>query len=347
MKNNPVVITAAVLIILTWLQYAQQLVVSFLLSLFIAVIAAAPMGWLKKRGFSPIFSIGTVLTGIVLLGLVMAAILGGSFTSFTAKLPEYQQRLREIADQVLDWLALNGLAIPGGGIREVVDPGSVMSFANSLLTAIGHGLSHTFLIFFTVFFMLLESWNLPAKFQAIDSPRSREALAKLLQIIESTKTYTSIKALMSLFTGLLIWGGNSLIGLDFAVLWGFIAFLLNFIPNIGSIIAAVPAVLLALVQLGPWPALVVAGLYLAVNTVIGNLLEPRYLGQRVGLSTLIVFLSMVFWGWLLGPVGMLLSVPLTMVAKFVAEAGEQTRWVAVMLGPEVQPEKEGEAREKV
>lgn len=347
MQNNPVVITAAALIILSWLRYAHELVVPFLLSLFIAVIAAAPMGWLKKRGFSPAFSIGTVLTGVILLGLVMAAILGGSFTAFTEKLPEYQQHLREIADQVLDWLSLNGMTIPRGGFREVVDPGSVMSFANGLLAAIGQGLSHTFLILFTVFFMLLESWNLPAKFQAIDSSRSRAALARLMQIIESTKKYTSIKALMSLVTGVLIWGGNTIIGLDFAVLWGFIAFLLNFIPNIGSIIAAVPAVLLALVQLGPWPALLVAGLYLAVNTVIGNILEPRYMGQRVGLSTLVVFLSMVFWGWLLGPVGMLLSVPLTMVAKFAAEASERTRWVAVLLGPEVQPREEGDAGEKV
>jgi len=154
-------------------------------------------------------------------------------------------------------------------------------------------------------------------------------------VIESTKQYTSIKALMSLVTGLLVWIGCSLIGLDFAILWGFIAFMLNFIPTIGSIIAAVPAVLLAMVQLGPMAALAVAGLYVAVNMVIGNMIEPRYMGRRVGLSTLVVFLSMVFWGWLLGPVGMLLSVPLTMVAKFAAQANENTRWVAILLGPEI------------
>ena len=335
MHSNPVVVAAAALIILTWLRYAHELVVPFLLSLFIAVIVAAPMGWLKKRGFSPAVAIGTVLSGVILLALLMGAILGRSFTAFTEKLPEYQERLGGFADETLNWLSSHGLDISHDAIRQVVDPGSVMAFANGLLASIGNGLSHTFLILFTVLFMLLESWYLPAKFSAIDSSRSRATLSRLMEIIESTKQYTSIKTLTSLGTGVLIWAGNSFIGLDFAVLWGFIAFLLNFIPTIGSIIAAVPAVLLALVQLGAGPTLLVALLYLAVNTVIGNILEPRFMGRQVGLSTLVVFLSMVFWGWLLGPVGMLLSVPLTMVGKFAAEANEKTRWLAILLGPDV------------
>ena len=124
-----------------------------------------------------------------------------------------------------------------------------------------------------------------------------------------------------------------MIGLDFAILWGFLAFALNFIPNIGSIIAAVPAVLLSLVQLGTTETLGVILLYLTVNTLIGNFLEPRYMGQRVGLSTLVVFLSLVFWGWLLGLVGMLLSVPLTMTVKFASQASDETRWLGILLGP--------------
>jgi len=333
--NSPVVVTAATLIILTWLRYAQDLVVPFLLALFITVIAAAPMGWLKKRGFGPTAAVSTVFLGIVFIELLMAALLGGSFHAFTVKLPEYQEHMRRMADGALAWLSSRGMDITHSAIREVVDPGSVMAFANSLVASIGEGLSHTFLLMFTVFFMLTESWDLPDKLACIESKRSRQTVSRLLEVIESTKQYTSIKALMSLVTGLLVWIGCSLIGLDFAILWGFIAFMLNFIPTIGSIIAAVPAVLLAMVQLGPMAALAVAGLYVAVNMVIGNMIEPRYMGRRVGLSTLVVFLSMVFWGWLLGPVGMLLSVPLTMVAKFAAQANENTRWVAILLGPEI------------
>jgi predicted PurR-regulated permease PerM len=124
------------------------------------------------------------------------------------------------------------------------------------------------------------------------------------------------------------------------VLWGLVAFLFNFVPNIGSIIAAVPALLLALVQLGPGPALAAGAGYLVVNIVMGNVVEPRFMGRGVGLSTLVVFLSLVFWGWVLGPVGMLLSVPLTMVVKLALEANPETRWIAVLIGPDVEPEPE-------
>ena len=120
-------------------------------------------------------------------------------------------------------------------------------------------------------------------------------------------------------------------GLDFPLLWGLLAFLLNYIPNIGSIIAAVPAVLLALVQIGPGRAIVIAGGYVAINLLIGNLIEPRVMGQGLGLSTLVVFLSLIFWGWVLGPVGMLLSVPLTMTLVMALESQEDTRRYALIL----------------
>ena len=119
------------------------------------------------------------------------------------------------------------------------------------------------------------------------------------------------------------------------MLWGTLAFLLNYVPNIGSIIAAIPALLLALVQLGPGAVLWSAIGYLVVNNLVGNVIEPRFMGRGLGLSTLVVFLSLVFWGWVLGPVGMFLSVPLTMTLKIALDSSEETRWIAILLGPEV------------
>ena len=110
-----------------------------------------------------------------------------------------------------------------------------------------------------------------------------------------------------------------------------IAFLLNYVPNIGSIIAAFPAILLAIVQLGPFSSLLVGALYLTVNLIMGSAIEPRMMGQKLGLSTLVIFISLVFWGWVLGPVGMLLSVPLTMIVKIALEVNESTRWMAILL----------------
>ena len=134
-------------------------------------------------------------------------------------------------------------------------------------------------------------------------------------------------------TGLLLGFINFAIGLDFYVLWGVIAFLLNYIPSIGSIVAAVPAVALALVQLGPGWAVFVAASYLAVNLTIGNFIEPRILGRRLGLSPLVVILSLFFWGWVWGPAGMLLGVPMTVVVKLLLELSPDTRWLGVLLGP--------------
>jgi predicted PurR-regulated permease PerM len=144
-------------------------------------------------------------------------------------------------------------------------------------------------------------------------------------------SYITTKAMLSLLTGGLISAGMWLMDVQFALLWGFLAFLLNFIPNIGSIIAAVPAVLLSLLERDPLLTGMIIALYLLVNTLVGNIIEPRFMGHRLGLSTLAVFLSLIFWGWVFGPVGMLLSVPLTMVIKFIAEQQAGSAWFAVLI----------------
>jgi len=143
--------------------------------------------------------------------------------------------------------------------------------------------------------------------------------------------YMGYKTLISLATGLLIWVLLMIIGVDFAGTWGVLAFLLNFIPGIGSILAAVPAIAWALVQLGLPAALLTLLAYLVVNIAIGNFVDPRLLGRKLGLSTLVVILSLIFWGWVFGPIGMLLSVPLTMITKIVLASREKTRWLAVLL----------------
>jgi len=135
-----------------------------------------------------------------------------------------------------------------------------------------------------------------------------------------------------LLTGIVVTVWFTIIGVDFLILWGLLAFLFNFVSNIGSIIAAIPAVLLAFVQSGFDLALLAIGGYAVINISVGSFIEPRVMGRGLGLSTLVVFLSLIFWGWVLGPVGMLLSVPLTMIVKVILESDEQTRWIAVMLG---------------
>ena len=150
-------------------------------------------------------------------------------------------------------------------------------------------------------------------------------------MVKQVQRYLAIKTLISVATGICVGLWVSLLGLGFPLLWGLVAAIFNYIPNLGSILAAIPPVLFAIVQFGPGHAAVVAIGYLVINVVFANFLEPYLMGRRLGLSTLVVFLSLVFWGWVWGPVGMLLSVPLTVIIKIALENTEDFRWLAVML----------------
>ena len=331
--RDVVLTITGILAILLVVRYAQGIVVPFLLSLFIAIIMSVPVDLLRKRGISVPLAVAIVVFLTIVLEVLIAWMLGNTVTQFSEALPGYQARLNELTQGFITWLQSKGINVAETGIMEVLDPKAALGFANTLMLGVGQVLSNAMLIMFTVLFMLLEAWTFPAKLDAMQGVRGGDVMAEIAKVIDSTKNYIVMKALTSLATGILVGVGLAWVGLDYAVLWGFLAFALNFIPNIGSILAAVPAVLLSLLQLGPLETLIVIAIYLGANTVIGSMIEPAVMGRRVGLSTLVVFLSLVFWGWLLGPVGMLLSVPLTMVIKFAALTSEKTQWLAVLLAP--------------
>jgi predicted PurR-regulated permease PerM len=205
------------------------------------------------------------------------------------------------------------------------------------LSSLGGLLTNTFLILLTVIFILLEAASFPTKLEAIlKNPDS--GLIRFQSLLDNVNSYMALKTVTSAFTGVLVGLWLWAVGVDYPVLWGMLAFLLNFVPTIGSILASVPALLLALIQLGIAGALWSLLGYVLINVIVGNLIEPRFMGRGLGLSTLVVFISLVFWGWILGPVGMFLSVPLTMMIKISLDSSEETRWVAILLGPEVEQE---------
>jgi predicted PurR-regulated permease PerM len=205
-----------------------------------------------------------------------------------------------------------------------------MGLATDMLSGLGSVMGNLFLIVITVIFMLFEAPSIPRKLHlSLDDADMR--LEQIDQFLLSVNNYLAIKTLVSIATGIIVSIMLWAFGLDFPILWGVLAFLLNFIPNIGSIIAAVPAISLAILQLGPAQAGFIGLGYLTINTVMGNVVEPKYLGKGLGLSALVVFLSLIFWGWLLGTVGMLLSVPLTMILKIGLQSSAEGRWFAVLL----------------
>ncbi len=331
--RDAVITLVGILLLLGFAQYASAIVVPFLLAFFIAIIAASPVNWLKERGVPDILSIGIVLLAVLALLALVSLMLGNTMNQFNLALPEYQTRLKEISGKIVLLLSERGFDLKASGILEAFDPSIVMNFANTLVIGLADVLSNTVLIMFTAMFMLFDVLDFPRKFEAVEGRESERVLEQIAMLVKSTNEYMVIKAIISIGTGVLIWINLVLIGVDFALLWGVIAFILNFVPNIGSLLAAVPVVLLAFIQLGPGLGLVVIALYGVVNTIIGSVVEPRIMGKRLGLSTLTVFLSLVFWGWLFGPVGMLLSVPLTMAVKFAAMNSPQTTWFGVLLSP--------------
>jgi predicted PurR-regulated permease PerM len=323
---------AAFVVIIAGMRAAESIMVPFLLSAFIAIIAAPPMFWLQRRKVPAGLAILIIILVILGLTLLLMTFIGTSVNDFTSALPDYQIRIKGKTAGLIDWLNNMGLSISNQEIMEYFDPGQAMQLASRLFRGLGSVLSNTFLIILTVVFILAEASSFPQKLKAILG--ENDNLSNYESFLDNMQTYIGIKTLTSLATGTVVCISLLIIGVDYWLLWGLLAFLLNFVPTIGSIIAAIPAVLLALVQLGLGAAALTAGIYVMINVVIGSFIEPRFMGKELGLSTLVVFLSLLFWGWVLGPVGMLLSVPLTMTLKIALDSHDDTRWLAILLGPE-------------
>jgi AI-2 transport protein TqsA len=232
--------------------------------------------------------------------------------------------------KVLDGLTKLSGEDPVASIRKSLDVGVAMRFAGETVGALSGAFGNAFLIVLTVIFILLEASGFPSKLRAL-SGGSDNVRQQFDRIVTDVRRYVALKTLMCLATGVSVTIFLLVMGVDYPLMWGTLAFLLNYVPNIGSFIAAAPAVVLALVQFGWGGAAWTAAGYTVINVMIGNVVEPRVLGKGLGLSTLVVFVSLVFWGWVLGPIGMLLSAPLTMVVKIAMESQPDSRWIAILL----------------
>ena len=320
---------ASAVIVIAGIKAASSLILPFLVSIFLALVTLPLLNWLQSKNVrTPLAVLATLVVAIgVLVGV--AVLIGGSINSFTEEAPKYRERLEGMYNDVLTWLQARGIEIPGGALSDMIKPGQAFDVVARTLRGAAAVLSNLLMVFLIIVFILFEAAGFPIKLQAAFG--KRESSARYEKIKLEIQRYLATKTVISLTTGLLVWIGMAIVGVDFALLWASLAFMLNYIPNLGSIIAAAPPVLLAAVQLGPGHALAVALVFVGVNVTLGNLVEPYLMGRRLGLSTLVIFLSLVFWGWVWGPVGMLLSVPLTMILKIMLENTEDLRWVAVLL----------------
>ncbi|WP_051233970.1 AI-2E family transporter [Halomonas halocynthiae] len=330
---NLMLTLAALVVIIAGMRAGADLLVPLLLSLFIAVVCSAPIHALQRWGVHPRLAVWLTLVVLGALISLLAFLLANSVDTFVEALPGIQATLEEYYFSALTQLSSVGLDIDANWVAGEMDIGQLVAWLPELLSQMGNLLVQSLLVALLAMFLLFEMLSFPAKIaNALDNPAP--SLRRFSQFNHTLKRYLAVKTLVSLTTGVLVWFACLLTGSEFPLLWAVLAFALNYIPNIGSAIAAVPPVLLMMVspESGALKALILAGAYLVINVVMGNLVEPRIMGRALGLSTFVAFLSLVVWGWIFGTAGMLLSVVLTMTLKIALESHPQTIWLARLLG---------------
>ncbi|NJL27651.1 MAG: AI-2E family transporter [Thermoanaerobaculia bacterium] len=343
-------VAASLVIVVAGLRAAAAIFLPLLFAIFFAVLSLPLLSWfIARRVPKPIAVVLTLVTDLAVVGALLLLV-ASSVTTFLESLPKYRAQLDVQIGDALEWLQglgfdtteLSWVELPDpepsdGRTLRPLDAGAVMGVVSSTVRSLfGLGVMALMVLLMMVF-ILLEAAGLPLKLQRAFGWRE-EDLAHLGKITQEVQHYLGIKTLISLATGILVGLYAWALGVDFALLWGLIAFVLNYIPSLGSILAAVPAIGLTMIDAGFSRALLLAVGYLVINVGLGNFLEPHLLGRRFGLSTLVVFLSLVFWGWVWGPLGMLLSVPIMMILKIMLENTKDFRWLARLLGPSPRPE---------
>lgn len=318
-------------VIFTVISYAQSIVNPLLMALFTGIILIQPIRWLVKKKVPQWIAVLIVILGLLLIYLAFFELFVTSWSLFVENSPKYEENLKKLIQTTLGILSQMGIDISLISDSSALQNSNIMRYTALVINKLAEIMSKEFVFLLLTIFLLTELKSITIKTEAL-TKETTVSEDYLRSIGDSIRHYLSIKTVTSIMTGAMIATALALIGVDFPILWGLIAFLLNYIPNIGSVIAAIPAVAFALIQLGYNGALWTAVIFIVINIVIGNIVEPKMMGKGMGLSTFVVFFALVFWGFILGPIGMFLSVPLTMIIKLMAARSPNTNWIAIILG---------------
>ena len=321
---------AAIVVVIAGMRAAADIMMPFLLALFIAVICAPLYQGMRRRRVPTGLAVVAIL--LLMLGavLVVVGVVERAIAGLTGNLPTYQAAFLASTDDLLLWVESFGIEVPQNTLREYLNPQVALRYLGTIAGTLGGFLTTMFIVVIVAIFILLEGSALPEKVR--DLPvLSQDTWTRMQHVAADVRRYMFLKTVMSLLTGALVALFLLVLEVDFPILLGVLAFALNYIPAIGSIVAALPGILLAFVEFGLGTSALVTVGYVVINVGVSNGIEPRYLGEGLGLSPLVVILSVLLWGWVLGPVGMLLSVPLTMSVKIALESDDGTRWLAILM----------------
>jgi AI-2 transport protein TqsA len=329
-------LAACAVIVLAGIRAASPMIAPFLLAAFVAAVSLPVLEWLRRLGArTSVAILAVVLLNAGVLSF-FAWIALESIVELRVQLPAYVDRAQLLEESVRTRLLAFGLDIPPDYYATFVQPERLFDFATRAARNVTSVLSIGLLILLYLVFMLAESVAFPEKWRAVFGSQSR-SIGGATRALKQVQRYLVLKTAISMLTGTLVGLGAWLLDVDFALLWGFLAFALNYVPSIGSIVAAVPGILVALLQFGPGRALALAGVYLVVNFSIGNVADPIIVGRELRLSPIIVLMSLVFWGFTLGLAGMFLAVPLTIALRIVLQSSTSLGRYALLMGPLPEP----------
>lgn len=350
-----VFLIAATIIVITGLKAAAGLFIPVLLAFFIATVSFPITNWLRKhrvpRWLAVLLTVlvdFAFLAGVVVVAVILVGELSDKWIGTDSDDPSYktllEQKIGDVSLFVVDQLEKhdfeNAQQTVDNYFRtkaldqlDQIDFRQVWSLGTGVVGRVASFFGTTFFVMLMTVFMLTEARMYGRRLTAICEAKGPD-FERLFSATRDIQRFLGMKTLISLVTGFLAGFLCWFADLDFFILWGILAFALNYIPIVGSVIAGVPPTILALLISGGPHAMAVATGYIAINVFLGNFVEPMMMGSRFGLSTLMVILSVMFWGWLWGPVGMLLAVPLTMLIKVAMLNSEDFRWLAVAMSKE-------------
>jgi AI-2 transport protein TqsA len=323
---------AALGVAVVTMQPYTWLINAVLVGIIIAVVSTPMLDWLRRKGLPG--GLALVITLLVLAALAIAFVLFvvGSVSRLEEAVPTYVDQADSLKATLESFLA--GLNIDATGLRaalDSVDPGQVVSFIVDQLAQLADSISNLVIVVLVVAYLLAESFNLPAKVQR-QLQLGHTQLASVSSYIHDLRRYVLLTAELAAMTGIGVTILLLIMGVDFPILWGVLTFLLSFIPTVGLFLAMIPPALLALLEFGPAEALVVVVGFLLIDAVVENVVKPKFLGESLDISPLVIILSLIFWAAILGPMGALLAVPLTLAIKeLLLEADEDNRWLAELM----------------
>ncbi|QKF80611.1 AI-2E family transporter [Halarcobacter ebronensis] len=321
---------ACIVVILAGLKAASEIVIILFLAIFISSIISTVISFLEGKNFPKIISYLVVLAIFTLISLILAYIVNISLKDFLSNLPQYEKQLQLLVVKAIAFAESYGVSVEKKTILDALNFSSFFGITTNLIGSIGTFLSKFLLIIIGIAFILAESKSFERKLKIIFE-KDKESLRNLHLFSFNIKKYFLVKTSTSFFTGFFIAITLIFFGIDYPILWGVIAMLFNFVPVVGSIIAAIPAVLLSLVSADLNTTIILIVLYVFINITISNIVEPKFMGKELGLSPLVIFFSLILWGWILGIVGMFLAVPITMTLKIAFDSNHSTKWISLLM----------------